>query len=206
MSSKRGALSNFEYPVVGADPVGPLRIELPQPDPEMLRQLEQTAREEGWHEGQQRARHEYEQALGRERQAIAAAIRQFQTEQRRYRERVEAEVVRLALSIARRILRREAQVDPLLLAGAVRVALGQLPREAVRLRVAPSSAARWTTLFAGQTELESAPEVVADSGLNEPDCVVESKLGQVELSVDGQLEEIERGLERLLGPCEGELS
>ena len=35
-------------------------------------------------------------------------------------------MVKLALAIAARILRREAQTDPLLLTGAVRVALGQL--------------------------------------------------------------------------------
>jgi len=36
---------------------------------------------------------------------------------------VEHEVVKLALAVAARILRREAQMDPLLLTGAVRVAL-----------------------------------------------------------------------------------
>ena len=49
---------------------------------------------------------------------------------------VEQEVVKLALAVAARILRREAQMDPLLLTGAVRVALGQLSASTqVRLRV-----------------------------------------------------------------------
>jgi flagellar assembly protein FliH len=205
MSSKARELASFEYPVVGGEPVGPLRIELPAADPEVTAQREQAAHEEGRREGQreaqQRARQELEQALGRERQAIAAAVKEFQTEQRKYRERVEAEVVRLAMSIARRILRREVQLDPLLLAGAVRVALEQLPREETRLRVAPAAAERWRQYLAQQTELEPPPEVVADEALAEPDCVLESRLGQVEMSLEGQLGEIERGLERLLGPC-----
>jgi len=204
MSSKRGAMASFDYPAVGAEPVGPLRIELPTPDPELVRQLEEAAREEGRREGLLRARQDYEQALGRERQAVAAAVRGFQAEQRRYHERIEAEVVRLAMSIARRILRREAQVDSLLLAGAVRVALEQLPREAVGLRVAPAAAERWRAYFARETELTPAPEIVADAALTEPDCVLESKLGQVKMSLEGQLLEIERGLDRLLGPCDGE--
>jgi hypothetical protein len=49
---------------------------------------------------------------------------------------VEHEVVELALAVAARILRREAQMDPLLLTGAVRVALGQLSGSTeVRVRV-----------------------------------------------------------------------
>ena len=50
----------------------------------------------------------------------------FAEERDRYLHAVEQEVVRLALAVAARILRREAQMDPLLLTGAVRVALGQL--------------------------------------------------------------------------------
>ncbi len=46
--------------------------------------------------------------------------------------------MKLALAVAARILRREAQMDPLLLTGAVRVALGQLaaidPGAAARAR------------------------------------------------------------------------
>ena len=49
-------------------------------------------------------------------------------ERDRYLHAVEHEVVKLALAVAARILRREAQMDPLLLTGAVRVALGQLSR------------------------------------------------------------------------------
>lgn len=206
MSSRRGSLSLFEYPAIGGgstDPVGPLGIELPlQPDPGAARQREEAARDEGLREGHDRAHREYEQAyeqaLGRERRAIAAALERFQAEQTRYRDRAEAEVVRLAVTIARRILGREAQLDPLLLAGTVRVALGQLPRESARLRVAPAAAERWRALLA---DLESPPEIVADGAIVEPDCVIESKLGEVELSLDRQIDEIERGLERLLCPA-----
>ena len=57
-------------------------------------------------------------------------------ERDRYLHAVEHEVVELALAVAARILRREAQMDPLLLTGAVRVALGQLSGSTeVRLRV-----------------------------------------------------------------------
>ena len=54
-------------------------------------------------------------------------------------------MVRLALSIARKILHREAQMDPLLLAGVVRVALDQMQAGTrVLLRTSPASARTWT--------------------------------------------------------------
>ncbi len=90
------------------------------------------------------------QAAGRKRgscMAVAScsaqlqqALDEFRSQREEYFAQVEHEVVRLALAIAERILHREAQVDPLLLAGAVRVALGQLAESTeVRLRVPPRS-------------------------------------------------------------------
>ena len=64
---------------------------------------------------------------------------QFAAQREGYFQRVESEVVQLALSIARKILHREAQIDPLLLAGIVRVALESLnDGTQVRLRANPA--------------------------------------------------------------------
>ncbi len=50
-------------------------------------------------------------------------------------------MVRLALAIARKVLHREAQLDPLLLAGVVRVALDQMQAGSrVLLRTSPDAA------------------------------------------------------------------
>jgi flagellar assembly protein FliH len=133
---------------------------------------------------------------------MTTAINEFTTERRRYREKVEAEVVQLALSIARKVLQREAQLDPLLLAGAVRVGLDRLPKEAVVLRVPPATANSWKAFFAKQHELACPPEIVLDPALNGESCVLESRLGSMELGVETQLTAIERGLSELLGPSE----
>src|ERR1700745_455046 len=76
--------------------------------------------------GQQDSRQAFEQQLAKEKSNIAAAIAQFSRDRSNYFEKVEPEVVQLALSIARKILHREAQVDPMLLAGVVHVALAKL--------------------------------------------------------------------------------
>jgi flagellar assembly protein FliH len=107
---------------------------------------------------------------------------------------MEREVVELALAVAARILRREAQMDPLLLTGAVRVALGQLSGSTkVRLRVPNSELDLWTEAMALIPNLAVKPAVVAGDRMRLGDCVVETEMGSVDLGIRSQLGEIERG-------------
>ena len=78
----------------------------------MAEQRESDARS-GRRGGRSAPKREYEQAVKREREAGAEGTRRFQRERDHYYQRVEAEVVQLALSIARKVLHRESQVDPL---------------------------------------------------------------------------------------------
>jgi flagellar biosynthesis/type III secretory pathway protein FliH len=118
----------------------------------------------------------------------------FAAERARYFEKVECEVVRLALAIATRILRRESQVDPLLLSGAVRVALGQLSASTqVRLRVPPSELELWKDTMTHLPNLPVKPEVVPGEGMRVGECVLDAELGSVDLGIQSQLAQIERG-------------
>jgi flagellar assembly protein FliH len=118
----------------------------------------------------------------------------FQRERSSYFEAVEQEVVKLALAVAARILRREAQMDPLLLTGAVRVALGQLSASTqVRLRVPAADLELWKDTMAHLPNLAVRPAVVAGDGMQPGDCRMETELGSVDLGVRTQLGEIERG-------------
>ncbi len=70
------------------------------------------------------ALHEQKERMSREYAgSFQTAIADFQQKQEKYFAEAEAAVVRLALNIAARVLHREAQLDPLLLRGPVRVAL-----------------------------------------------------------------------------------
>jgi len=96
--------------------------------------------------------------------------------------------------VAARILRREAQMDPLLLTGAVRVALGQLSGSTeVKLRVPPAELDLWAEAMALLPNLALKPTVVAGEGMRLGDCVIETELGSVDLGIRSQLGEIERG-------------
>jgi flagellar assembly protein FliH len=137
----------------------------------------------------------------RMRQA-AELIEAFIQERDRFFHAVEGEVVELALAVAARILRREAQMDPLLLTGAVRVALGQLSGSTqVKLRVPPAELDLWTEAMALLPRPTLKPAVVAGEGMRLGDCMIETEQGSVDVGIRSQLSEIERGFfDRAGGP------
>jgi flagellar biosynthesis/type III secretory pathway protein FliH len=128
----------------------------------------------------------------RAKQAIILAG-QLAAERDQFLQKVEHEVVKLALAIAARILRREAQVDPLFLLGAVRVALGQLGETTkVKLRIPACDVEVWTDTIAHLPNLKITPSVIADDHLQLGECVIESDMGSVDLGVAPQIHEAER--------------
>jgi flagellar assembly protein FliH len=105
---------------------------------------------------------------------------------------VEAEVVKLALAIAARVLHREANFDPLLLKGVVRVALEKVAEESTAvLRVHAGAVDKWREALA--EGVGPSLQIVGDERLGAAECVLETNVGKVELGVSAQLEEIERG-------------
>ena len=143
-------------------------------------------------------------ALEAAAQQVGAALTSFAREREEYFAKVEREVVKLALAIAAQILQREARLDPLLLAGAVRVALGQLAETTgVRLRCPADQAERWRAMLGGLPNLPLPPEVVEDPALTAGDCVLEAPIGTVDLGVNAQLVEIGRGFFDLLAHRSG---
>jgi flagellar assembly protein FliH len=175
-----------------------LRAEFDQRLAEETRRAFEAGREKGRGEGRQTERETQSQTITAEnerrtRQA-AELIESFARERDRYLQQVEREVVELSLAVAARILRREAQMDPLLLTGAVRVALGQLSGSTeVRVRVPASDLAFWKETLAVLPNLRVKPEVVVGEGMRLGDCVIETELGSVDLGIRAQLGEIERG-------------
>jgi flagellar assembly protein FliH len=158
----------------------------------------EAGRRQGLEEGRAQEREAHGAAVKTEdegrRREYAKLAAEFAAASQSYLNAVEHEVVKLALAVAARILRREAQMDPLLLTGAVRVALGQLAANSeVRLRVPLAQAQLWSEAMALVPNRAVKPVVVADERMRLGDCIVESKAGTVDLGVRSQLGEIERG-------------
>lgn len=139
-------------------------------------------------------REDADAALLAARQQVLQAIQEFAAERERYYHDLEQEAVRLALAIAARILRREAQMDPLLLSGAVRVALGQLGEStSVRLVVPEADRSLWEESLRLTPGLRLRPEVIGDARMELGECRIQTDFGGADLSLHEQLREIERG-------------
>lgn len=165
---------------------------------EETRRSFEAGRERGRQEGRRDEREAQKAALTaadeQQVQQTATLVERFIQERDRYLQAVEHEVVELALAIAARILRREAQMDPLLLTGAVRVALGQLSNSTeVRLRIPPAEMDLWGEAIAHLPNLALQPILVAEEGMRRGDCAIETLLGSVDLGIRAQMAEIERG-------------
>ena len=202
------AVRPMEYPLLAGIP-GPAFGQAAQAPPP--REAEREERERRWAEGLEAARREaFEQgraSAGSEdaawkKQAAAqltAAGEEFRARRDEYLAQVEHEVVRLALAVAERILHREAQMDPLLLAGAVRVALGRLAESTeVRLKVPAAEQELWEEMLRLMPALPLRPQVVGDAQMQPTEAQMETSLGRVDLGVRAQIEEIERGFFDLL--------
>ncbi|MHB1959656.1 MAG: FliH/SctL family protein [Acidobacteriaceae bacterium] len=157
------------------------------------------AREQGRREGRQAIEQQATVEQQRAQAQILQTLDEFRLERQNYFHHVEGEVVRLALAIAARVLHREAHMDPLLLAGAVRVALDKLGDSSnVVMRVSPRETGQWKEFFRAAGNSRIQPGVLEDPSLSPGECVLATELGTIELGVRAQLEEIEKGFFDLL--------
>jgi len=169
---------------------------VPRPNHE---QREKEAFERGSQDGKEKARQQFDQQLLALQGSIAKALETFKSQREEYFSRIEPEVVHLALAISRKILHREAQMDPLLLTGIVHVALEKLDAGTrVRLRAHPGDVRFWNEYFSRAGSFQPAPELVGDPSLKPGELALESDLGSTQISLDSQLKEIEQGFFDLL--------
>jgi flagellar assembly protein FliH len=156
------------------------------------------ARSEAVAETETRLRAEYDARSAAEAAKIQKALELFVDERKDYFSRVESDVIHLALAIAAKILHREAQIDPMLVAALIRVAVDKMNDvSSVSVRVAPAKAEKWREYLAN-SQKGSAISVVEDADLSMDDCILETDLGSANFSIDAQLKEVEQGFFDLL--------
>jgi flagellar assembly protein FliH len=164
---------------------------------EILRQ----ARDAGFREGEAAGRAQAQAALHPVLESLARTIQELAALRPRLREQAEGDLIRLAVAIARRIVRRELTVDPEAIAGLVKAALEQLAaHEGVRVRVHPEHEAAVRACLAA-TAGAADIVVVGDAALARGSAVFDTARGSLDASAETQLAEIERGLtDRLRSP------
>jgi flagellar assembly protein FliH len=148
------------------------------------------AHQTGYHEGEAAGRSHVEPVI----QRLAASIEALTTLRPRLRREAEADLLKLAVAIARRILHRELTVDPDAVLGLIRAALDTLQaQENCRVRVHPDHEAVLRA-FLEQLGPARQIEVTADRTLEPGGVLFETSRGNLDSSVETQLQEIERGL------------
>ena len=182
----------FEYPPV----IGKASLAARRKEDEAQRDA--RSRDYALREADTRWSAELERRVAEEREQLATALKEFKDNCDNYYRRIEGEVVQLSLAVARRILHREAKVDPLMLAGVVRVALDGLRAASdIKLHVGVGQAEKWRKALVADGDRYQVT-VIEEPLFGPSQCQLESNLGTVELGVDDQLKEIEHGFFDLL--------
>jgi flagellar assembly protein FliH len=156
-------------------------------------QLEKEAYQRGFTDGKgigrQQAATELQPVLDR----LTKSMAEVSCLRGRIRKDAEADLVKLSIAIARRVLHRELTVDPDSIAGIIRVALEKLDsHELSQVRVHPDQEpgvrAALDRLSVGRN-IELKPDPSLQCG----DILFETAQGTVDASIEMQLREIERG-------------
>lgn len=160
---------------------------------EIERRIEEAraaGRREGEAAGRGHAMTEMQPVIERSARAVA----ELASYKPNLRKRAEADTVKLALAIARRVLRREIAADPDALRGLVVAALEKLQaQEVARVKAHPGQTSQVAACLRNVAP-NLRIEVTADPSLQPGALIFETNHGNLDASVESQLQEIERGL------------
>ena len=156
--------------------------------------IEQEAYHRGFTEGKAVGRQQAGAELQSVLDQLGKSLASMAGLRSRIREDAEADLLKLAISIARRVLHRELTLDPESIEGLIRVALDKLQsRELCRVRVHPDqeqAIRKSLERFANSQKVE----LITDASLQCGDVLFETAHGNLDASIEAQLGEIERGL------------
>ena len=153
----------------------------------------ETGRREGRAEGEKTGADTSAAALQPVLERFTATIAELASYRARFRRDSEPELLRLALAVAKKILRRDLTVDQHSLLGILKAALETINQaEVLCVRTAPEDAGQLAGRLAA-LGLPDQVEVVGDRSLERGSVILDTKRGQIDASVNTQLAEIENG-------------
>jgi flagellar assembly protein FliH len=150
--------------------------------------------ENGLRAGEAAARKSHNEQIRATLELLAKTVAEVSSIRAETIRRAEADTVRLAIEIARRVLHRELSVDPSALEALIKAAIGRLQtQEIYRVRVHPDLEPLMRACLE-QTGRGSAVELIGDRALAKGGASFEINRGTLDASLDTQLREIEYGL------------
>jgi flagellar assembly protein FliH len=162
-------------------------------------QMEREAYQRGFSEGKTVGREQAGAELQPVLDQLGRSLATLSGLRSRIRTEGEGDLLKLAISIARRVLHRELTLDPESIEGLIRVALEKLQsRELSRVRVHPYQHQAIRNALERFSNSQKV-EVIADPSMQCGDVIFETTHGNLDASIESQLKEIERGFaDRLL--------
>jgi len=173
---------------------------------ELIKQAKQQGHAEGYQEGLTEGRHvgheqgltEARQRFGRDQEQLLAALTalldDFDQQKRRMLSQTHSDLVRLALAIAARVVKRVVDTEPEVAASNVQEAVALVSSSSdVVIHVHPAeleSLQRFCQQWAEQTGRLDHLRVVADESIDRGGCAIRTGSGQVDATVQGQLTRI----------------
>lgn len=153
-----------------------------------VERIQKQAYDEGFARGQADGLAAAQQATGERLQRLQQILDALGTPLKELDERVEQELVTLALSIARLIVRREIRTDPAQVIAAVREAMAALPAAArkVRLHLHPEDAALVREQLRPSEEGHGW-HLVEDPSISRGGCKILTETSQIDATVESRL-------------------
>jgi flagellar assembly protein FliH len=174
----------------------------PERDQKPDRERERTEREayqrgfnEGKGVGREQAAADVQPVLDR----LARTLAELSSLRSRIRKDAEGDLLKLSISVARRVLHRELTLDPESIEGLIRIALEKLgARDLCRVRVHPDQE---PAIRASMERFSNSHkvELIPDPSMQCGDVLFETAHGTIDASIEAQLREIERGFADRLG-------
>ncbi|MDD2671944.1 MAG: FliH/SctL family protein [Syntrophales bacterium] len=189
--------------IAGGGPEPPRREEQNKAERERQAALKE-AYEKGFAEGVKAG---IESEKARSASAVAAsstALRELATLRKKTLERVEPEILDLAVSIAEKIIQREVSAGRDVFVGVLKSAVRDiLDREGIRIKLNPKDYQYVMEVDPNILEgLEGIknPEFESDAGIREGGVVVETRFGEVDARIEKQLEEVRSAMHHKVIP------
>jgi flagellar assembly protein FliH len=182
-----------EYAQTADQQIGALQARIAELEALMERRVRET-RDAAYKEGETAGKNQTAAQVQPVLDKLAKSIQELGEIRPKLRHDAEADLLKLALAIARKILHRELSADPDSIAGLVRVAVEKIrAQEILKVRIHPQHHPILQQILA-RVATGAQIDVFPDPKLELGGVVVETTRGEFDASVDLQLREIERGL------------
>lgn len=162
------------------------------PTAEQLEEIQNQAWQEGFEQGRREGLRSAEQEIDERIKCLDRLLGHLAAPFREVDREVEEQLVRLALIVARHLVRREIKADPGQIVGVIREAMGMLPVAAGTLQIElhPEDAALVRDVLNLAEEGEHSWRIHEDPTLTRGGCRISNTTSRIDATVEGRLNQV----------------